>query len=153
MSEIRLRRVIPTDPALTQVRQLRYDVLMNGQFNATDKSPSSVDTDPGTINMAVFNGDIVIACARIEPVIDLPTRYQVSRMVTSTGYQGKGYGKMVLSAAEVEAIEDGAQEFVLDSRPVVEGFYRKLGYQRFEAAKPHKPGEIPMIKSLLPENN
>ena len=151
MTEVTLRRLKPNDPALTQVRQLRYDVLLNGRPSATSKAPSSVDIDPGTINMAVFDGDSVLACVRLQKMMDLPSRYQVSRMVISTPHQDKGYGKMVLSAAEVEAIEDGAQEFVLDSRPESEGFYSKLGYRRFFDGSPSKPGEIPMIKSVALE--
>lgn len=53
---------------------------------------------------------------------------QIERVATVPEYQGQGYGRIGIQAAEDWLKELGYKEILINSRVAVEAFYEKLGY-------------------------
>lgn len=117
----------PTVDELAQVQALRHEVLDPGRAVPSDTALGAKDFDPTYIHMAAFDGDSVVSTVRLDPLAD--GTYNVRKMATKEALRGQGLGKLVLQAAEREAVSRGARGFQLDSRREAIGFYEQLGYR------------------------
>lgn len=144
--DIVIREIMPHE--IDEVRQLRYDVLLDGKQTASERAVNPEDLDPTTINVAAFHGHKVVSAVRLQPIPSSTNIYLVSRLVTAARYENQGIGSRVLEFAESIAIKIGASNFFLEARPSKEKFYAKRGYSRTSILKPQKEGEIPMFKQV-----
>lgn len=137
----------PKDDEMSLIRQLRYKVL-DAPLNLPERTvPSENDAKSTAIHMAAFDGKSLVSCVRLD-MFD-GKRYLVRRMATSPNYQGMGIGKMVMNAAEDEALKRGITKMILFSRKNAVGFYQKLGYTLTGKNVIHEGAEnVEMVKDL-----
>jgi len=125
-SKITIRQPRPGE--LEAVRDLRYQVLDKDK-GLPRKTSSDTDEVASSVHMAAFYGNRVVSTVRLNPLVDDPHVYLVRRMATDVEYRGEGIGSRVLRAAEAEAINRGAESFVLHAREKAATFYARAGYE------------------------
>lgn len=125
MTEYIIRQPLPAE--LHRVQALRHEVLDPQRAVPSDVALGPKDFDPAYIHMAAFDEGVVVSTVRLDPLSD--RWYTVRKMATKEALHGQGLGRLVLQAAEREAVGRGATAFQLDSRREAIGFYEKLGYQ------------------------
>ena len=89
------------------------------------------DHDPDTLHLGMFlNEDLIgIASFMRASLSDFKgSQYQLRGMATAEAYQGRGYGRELLKAAEAFLQKRGIEVLWCNARVVALDFYRKLGY-------------------------
>jgi GNAT superfamily N-acetyltransferase len=89
-----------------------------------------------TFHLGIFLGGKVIcngtfmqqACAQPE-LANAKLPYRLRGMATDPGFQGQGYGREIILAAEKELAVIGADLLWFNARVSAENFYAKLGYK------------------------
>ena len=139
-SDILIRRALPDEfkPAMEMV----WKVF--GEFEAKDYGPE------GTANFRDFiNGDIiknmfdigeypmwVATCkGRIVGVSTLRVKTHISLLFVDKEYQRMGIGRTLIKAMQDHTEERGSIKLTVNSSPVGEGFYRKVGFMDTDARK------------------
>jgi predicted GNAT family N-acyltransferase len=84
--------------------------------------------------------DHLLACVIAVPVT--ATEAKIRQMAVSPSLQGKGYGRLLLEAAEQILAQRGFTHLYLNSRMTAIGFYERLGYTQtgpefMEVGLPH----------------
>ncbi|MEK6547381.1 MAG: GNAT family N-acetyltransferase [Bacteroidota bacterium] len=103
---------------------LRYKVLRE-PWNQPLGSEILADEPDAIHLMATENGN-TIGVARMHE--SAPKQGQVRCVAVATDQQGKGVGKALMCALEIEAQEKGWKEIVLEARENAVPFYQCLGY-------------------------
>ncbi len=106
---------------IKQLRELTFDEFLeraNQQRNA------------GYTIVGAFLGEKLVGVIGMRPVCTLArSRYlHVDDLVVDIEWRGRGVGRDLLYFAEEWARHHSLRSVFLDSRPEVEGFYKKLGY-------------------------
>lgn len=103
---------------------LRYRILREplGKERGSERN----DGDEAGIHFAVFDGESILAIARLDRVDD--TVCQVRFVAVETTIQGKGLGKKIMDAVEKRGTEKGYSKLILHARDYALPFYEKLGY-------------------------
>lgn len=110
-----------------EARHLRFEGL-DKKLGITDEKRLSENDDlPGVVHAAAFQDGKMVSTVRLDPRGSTET-FMVRRMVTDPAYRGLGFGSLLLTAAEEEAIARGAQQFMLYARPEAVDFYKQQGY-------------------------
>ena len=81
---------------------------------------------PQTKYIVLTDDDFPVATCRFYPLDEKSA--MIGRVVVLPEYRGKGLGKRVIKEAEKWLCELGNLKSVIESRNVVVGFYKKLGY-------------------------
>lgn len=108
---------------------LRYRVLRQ-PLNQPIGSERN-DGDANGIHFALFENDILLAIARLDPT-DTATVYQVRFVAVEFNQQKKGFGKLIMNACEEEALKLGGTEIILHARDYAVEFYKSLNYDLIE---------------------
>jgi len=103
---------------------LRYRVLREplGKERGSERH----DGDEAGIHFALFEGESILAIARLDRVDE--TVCQVRFVAVETNIQGKGLGKQIMDAVEKCGAENGYTKLMLHARDYALPFYEKLGY-------------------------
>ena len=122
---------------------IRKSILRKGM---TLSYKMSGDHDNETLHLGLFESEKVVCIASFMKMSNSlfdGNQVQLRGMATSDSYQGKGYGKLLLSEAESKLKSRGVDLLWCNARTVAIDFYKKLGYQTvgniFEVAEvgPH----------------
>lgn len=108
--------------------QLRYDVLRApwNQPLGSERAPD--DDDRATLHALLRTSDgVAVAVGRLHPAG--AHQGQIRFMAVHPAYQGRGYGRQVLSFLEDGARQRGYTECVLHARETAVPFYEAAGYQ------------------------
>ncbi len=98
-----------------------------------------------------FANGCLLACLIAVPLTE--TEVKVRQMAVSPEAQGRGIGRLLLTAMEREWAARGYREAVLHARAGALGFYQKLGYQCegpgfTEVGIPHRRMRNGLLKSM-----
>jgi predicted GNAT family N-acyltransferase len=104
---------------------LRYSVLRE-PWNQPLGSEILADEQDAIHIMAIEN-EKVLGVARMHE--SAPQQGQVRCVAVATDQQGKGVGKAIMQALELQAEAKGWREIVLEARENAVPFYKSLGYQ------------------------
>lgn len=126
MDNIEIRQ--PDLNELIKVQQLRHAVLDAARLIETDHELTSEDFITGAIHMAAFKTENVVGTVRFDVVGTEPDIYEVRKMAVDPTTRSRGVGRLVLSAALIEAQSRGATGFRLDARKEAIPFFEKLGF-------------------------
>lgn len=92
-------------------------------------------TDDEGANVAVLDGDHVLACASVRqegfPDDPQPGDWRLRGMASDPEVRGAGHGSAALAAAVTYAIEQGATRLWCSARSGAVGFYEKHGWATY----------------------
>lgn len=124
MDKITVSSVTIASPEYKEVWQLREDVLRKPLGMSLANEELSMDNDD-TIFIASHNGK-VIGCLMLHSISDTVMKFR--QMAVSYDWQGKGIGRLLMTAAEEDIAARGYTTIMLHARQIVSDFYEKLGY-------------------------
>jgi len=118
-----IRNIRAEDTYEIRKQELRKNVSLSHKMKG--------DHDPDTLHLGMFlNEDLIgIASFMRASLSDFKgSQYQLRGMATAEAYQGRGYGRELLKAAEALLQKRGIEVLWCNARVVALDFYRKLGY-------------------------
>jgi GNAT superfamily N-acetyltransferase len=124
MNDITIATVTSKDPEYKAVLQLREDVLRKPLGMSLANEDLSMDAED-TIFIALHDGQ-VIGCLMLHSISDTVMKFR--QMAVSEVWQGKGIGRLLMTAAEQQIAAKGYTTIMLHARQIVCGFYEALGY-------------------------
>ena len=90
----------------------------------------SNDGDIKGKHFALYENDDLRAIARLDQ--NQNNISQVRFVAVDTKYQKKGFGKLIIKAAENESQKNGNKKMILHSRDYSLDFYKKIGYKKIK---------------------
>ena len=108
---------------------IRKSVLRKGM---TLSHKMSGDHDHDTVHLGLFESDELVCIASFMKTSKNKyqgNQFQLRGMASAESSQGRGYGKNLLSEAEVRLKNNGVDVIWCNARQVALHFYNKLGYQ------------------------
>lgn len=108
---------------------IRKDVLRKGM---TLSHEMAGDHDEDSLHVGLFDGSDLVCIGsfmRATKTEFKGLQYQLRGMASAEGSQGKGYGKMLLTAAEGMLRNKSADILWCNARVVALDFYKKMGYE------------------------
>lgn len=111
-----------------------FKVESKDQSTFTDPQ-SSIIEQGGQILIAISDGHSVGCCALLRMG---KGEYEVAKMAVSPEYQGKGIGRLLLSAAVTEAQQLGANRLYLETNKILKpaiALYESMGFQHIEPSR------------------
>jgi len=108
---------------------IRKTVLREGM---TLSHEMNGDHDPQTLHLGLFeSGELVCigSFMKTSKEIFKGSQFQLRGMASTQESQGKGYGRMLMEAAELKLKNQGVVILWCNAREIAVGFYKKLGYQ------------------------
>lgn len=90
-------------------------------------SEKSLATEHDSIHLAMYSDQQLIACVVLKPLS--AREIKMRQMAVDENFQGKGYGKQLVKAAEAKCREKGYEQIVLHARHYAVEFYEKLEYR------------------------
>lgn len=124
MENIVISRINSSSPKYQAVWELREEILrkpLGLSLRNEDLSRDHIDT----IFIAGHN-DQVIACLMLQRRD--AKQVQLRQMAVAKEWQGKSIGRLLVSAAEDFAIDEGYTSMMMHARKVATGFYLSMGY-------------------------
>lgn len=107
-----------------QMVDLRFQLLrkpLGLDFTAED-----LDKEKDDILIGIFDEDLLEGCCILTKIA--PQTVKLRQMAVSSGLQGKGIGRVLMTFAENVARDRGMRRMVMHARKSAIGFYEKLGY-------------------------
>lgn len=120
-----IQQIRHTDPLFSQVYALRDAVLRVPLGLSLRDEDLSGDAEDDIF--IALDGTSVIGCLMSKPVGAHTAKFR--QMAVAPGYQGKGIGRQLMTAAEATAITNGVTLITLHARAHAIPFYAILGYQ------------------------
>lgn len=120
-----IKRFKKSSPEYALALALRTEVLrkpLGLEFTCEELKKDETDTHFG-----LFEADTIIACLTLT-VADTK-RMKMRQVAVNNSFQGKGYGKLLSSAAEKFALEQGFEIMFCHARKSAVGFYQNMGYK------------------------
>lgn len=111
--------------ALTEILQLRYDVLIVG----TDRTSATFDGDdePATIHIGAFDGERCVGCVSLmRSSFDDQPAYQLRGMAVDEAHRGQGLGARLLAFSESQV---DTPLLWCNAREHAVGFYERHGWK------------------------
>lgn len=108
-----------------EAMKIRHSVFVEEQ-GFTD-NPDEVDK--AAMHILLWDGDDAVACSRLVRLEE--ANYLVGRIAVLRERRGCGLGRIVVSAAESLAKEEGGVRIVVHAQKHACGFYTSLGYRPF----------------------
>lgn len=107
---------------------LRYRILREplGQPRGSERN----DGDATGVHLALYDGETLRAIARLDQAE--PKISQTRFVAVDTSTRGKGYGRIIMEAAEQKSQEMGNEKMILHARDYALDFYLKIGYTNIE---------------------
>ena len=90
--------------------------------------PAELATEADQIHLLLRVDGIAAGAAIVVPPPPGETEAKIRQMAVAARHAGRGYGRMLLEAAERDARSAGAITARLHARCSAEGFYRRLGW-------------------------
>lgn len=108
---------------------LRYRILREplGKERGSERN----DGDLTGEHICIYDNEVLKAIARLDRT-ESPGVAQVRFVAVEKDQQGKGYGRMVMEAAEEISEDRGDHKMILHARDYAVDFYLKLGYRIVE---------------------
>jgi GNAT superfamily N-acetyltransferase len=108
-----------------QMVDLRYNLLRKplGLLFTEEE----LEREKGDILIGCFDDDKLEACCILTQTD--PKTVRLRQMAVTSGLQGKGIGRVLMSFAENIARDRGYRRLVMHARKTATGFYEKLGYK------------------------
>ncbi len=103
---------------------LRYRILRE-PLNKPRGSEKN-DGDSTGIHLALYDNNVLRAIARLDQ--PEPEISQVRFVAVDTNLQGKGFGRLIMEAAEKRSKEIGNRKMILHARDYALDFYLRIGY-------------------------
>lgn len=146
MSAYRITLIRPEDPPYRRVLELRDRMLRRPLGLSLFKEDLSAEA--GQLTLAAWHEDELIGCVMLQPQPD--SWQKLRQMAVTDKWQRKGVGRSLVDAAELTALEMGAEGIRLHARLSAVGFYEQCGYEAVgeifeEVGIPH----LLMQKSIL----
>jgi predicted GNAT family N-acyltransferase len=121
-------QVVTTSEQLQSCLQIRREVFIEEQGVPEELEIDELDhVDACTHLLMTDDAGRALATARIKRYDERTAKVQ--RVAVRRSARGRGYGAVLLEAAEEVARKQGYERVVLDAQCQAEGFYRKLGYR------------------------
>ena len=112
-------------PEYRQMVDLRYQILRKPLgLSLTD---SDLEAEKKDILLGCFEEDTLEACCILTQTD--PKTVRLRQMAVSSGLQGKGIGRVLMSFAENIARDHGYRRLTMHARKSAIGFYEKSGYR------------------------
>ena len=124
MSNISISTITVNDAAYGQVWQLREEVLRKPLGMSLKNEDLSMDAED--VIYIACEGDKVVGCLMLHSISDTVMKFR--QMAVDTAMQGKGIGRMLVTAAEEDIKTKGYTTVILHARQHVCGFYEALDY-------------------------
>ena len=107
---------------------LRYRILREplGKPRGSERN----DGDATGIHLALYDGAVLRAIARLDQAE--PKVSQTRFVAVDASTRGKGYGRIIMKAAEKKSQELGNEKMILHARDYALDFYLKIGYTNIE---------------------
>lgn len=108
--------------------KMRYDILRKPL-----NKPIGSERNDGDIkgkHFALYENNDLRAIARLDQ--NQNNISQVRFVAVDTKYQKKGFGKLIIKAAENESQKNGNKKMILHSRDYSLDFYKKIGYKKIK---------------------
>ena len=122
---VTIQKIRQTDPLFPQVYALREAVLRVPLGLSLRNEDLSGDAEDDIF--IALEGTSVIGCLMSKPAGAHTAKFR--QMAVAPGYQGKGIGRQLMTAAEAAAIAKGVTLITLHARANAIPFYTILGYQ------------------------
>lgn len=123
---------VTTKWELKRCLQIRKTVFIKEQKVPVDLEIDEYDnvTDPNVIHMIMYIGDKYIGTCRL---LKKDNVAKVGRVAILKKYRKKGYGKLLIEQAEIEAQKVWEFDtFYLEAQLHAQAFYENLGYQTYD---------------------
>jgi GNAT superfamily N-acetyltransferase len=125
----------------SELHEVRRRVLRGDNPDTTVADPR--DEEPSALHIAGFLGTRLVVTSSWYPSVPAMNphlqTYQLRYMATDFDVQGRGYGSVVLEAAEAALRELGAEQVWANGRDTALGFYRATGWQTVEGSEHLSP--------------
>jgi predicted GNAT family N-acyltransferase len=107
---------------------LRYRILREplGKPRGSERN----EGDATGIHLALYDGNTLQAIARLDQAE--PKISQTRFVAVDSSTRGKGYGRLIMEAAEQKSKEMGNEKMILHARDYALEFYLKIGYTKVE---------------------
>lgn len=107
---------------------LRYRILREplGKPRGSERN----EGDAKGIHLALFENGMLRAITRLDQAE--PSVSQVRFVAVDDSARGKGYGRLIMEAAESKSKELGNHKMILHARDYALDFYHKIGYTTIE---------------------
>jgi N-acetylglutamate synthase-like GNAT family acetyltransferase len=117
-------QIANTQNQIDAIIDLRYDILRK-PWNQP-RETSSDGMEDSAVNAYIEDNGKVIACGRLQD--NCGGVGQIRYMAVDVRYQGKGLGKLIVAALEVEARKINLKTIELQARENAVEFYKSQGY-------------------------
>ena len=117
-----------TEIKVEETYPIRKSVLREGM---TLSHEMNADHDADTLHLGLFDKEQLVCVGSFMKASNTDFKglqFQLRGMGSAIGFQGRGYGKSLLAAAEQILIDRGADLLWCNARVVALDFYSKLGY-------------------------
>ncbi len=128
------------------LKEIRHKVFVEEQ-----RVPESLEwdgLDDQCLHLLATAGERAIGCARLIPPSNSDGPAKIGRMAVRHDYRGFGVGRMLMEAAEKEALKRKFSAIQLSAQCHAYGFYSSLGYKAF--SKPYDDAAIPHVDMVKP---
>jgi ribosomal protein S18 acetylase RimI-like enzyme len=122
---MKFRFITPQDPEYDQELMLRWEVLSK----PLGMPPGSqiVEQESKSFHLIAVDRKKLVGCVLFFPEND--SHGLLFQMALSEEYQGKGFGRRLISMLEHTLLEKGYKEVYLLAPPEKIGFYERMGYE------------------------
>lgn len=127
MDEIIIKPISVTDPAYSQVYDLRETILRKPIGLSLRNEDLGKDGDD--IILVAWNGAEIVACVMLKHT-DQADVFKLRQMAVAELWQGKGVGRQLVLAAEELLAGMHVCKIILHARITAEDFYTRLGYKK-----------------------
>lgn len=124
-SQITILEISHSSNAYRETVALRTKVLREPLGMNLSEEALARETD--SIHLAMYQGEALVACVVLKPLS--VKEIKMRQMAVDDDFQGMGYGKQLVQAAEAKCREKGYEQISLHARNYAVAFYRKLGYE------------------------
>lgn len=107
-----------------QMVDLRFQLLRKPL--GLDYTAEDLEKEKEDILIGIFDEDLLEGCCILTKIA--PQTVKLRQMAVSSGLQGKGIGRVLMTFAESVARDRGMRRMVMHARKSAVGFYEKLGY-------------------------
>lgn len=122
---MKFRFITTEDPEHTKEQMLRWEVLLKPQGIPPEMEMTTQEEK--SLHLIALHQKKLVGCILFYP--ESETKGRLYHMALSEEYQGKGFGRKLISTLERALMGRGIKEVYLDTPQDRVGFYIRMGYQ------------------------
>lgn len=122
---MKFRFITTEDPEHTKEQMLRWEVLLKPQGIPPEMEMSP--EEKSSLHLIALDRKNLVGCILFHP--ENETKGRLYHMALSEEYQGKGFGRKMISTLERSLAGRGIKEVYLETPQDRVGFYVRMGYQ------------------------